>query len=428
MSIINQMLKDIDQRERQNHSGGKANYVYSGSALRSRRWLWALGGVGLVVVVFALIALVMWASSAFNTGDNAPLPTAEQMQIERMNAQLEAREAEIAEIQRELNAQAERTNSELNNSASNAANTGAENRAENRARARQVAVPVVPEVIAENDSVSDSQADDANNVSGLPNAESAVVENGVDTQAANNSANLESTDNQNPNRAAGSSDSSSAEANSGAGEMSIQRSDSRTATAPALYRRGMESLEAGNGREAMQRFQEALLVDGEYHDARLQLAALQFGRGFAADALELLRDGLARAPTNTEFLLLKARIYDRIEQPGFALELLRDVDAQLPRDADILLMRANLASDAGDYALAVSSYQPLVAWRSDQGNWWLGYGYALEQLAQSQGESTSEYTQLRNDAAEAYRRALQDARLSSSAKEFVLDRREALTN
>ncbi|RUO37604.1 hypothetical protein CWE13_06525 [Aliidiomarina shirensis] len=401
MSIINQMLKDIDQRERQNHSGAKANYVYSGAALRSRRWLWSLAGVILVVVVFAIVAVFMWANATLNHDTSAPLPTAEQLRIERTSPRLDAREAELAELERELNAEAQQTLAQQT-SAAEPANSSS---AENRARTRQVAVPVVPVATASNDAESTGN-------------ESASIENDAAENIPETANQVETGNPQDTNN----------QADSNAGEMSIQRSDSRTATAPSLYRRGMESLDAGNGREAMQRFQEALLVDAEHHEARLQLAALQFGRGFAADAIALLRDGLQLAPTNTEFLLLKARIYDRIEQPGFALELLRDVNAQLPRDADILLMRANLASDAGDYALAVASYQPLVAWRSDQGTWWLGYGYALEQLAQLQGEGDGEYASLRDSAAEAYRRALQDTRLSSSAQEFALDRREALNN
>lgn len=421
MSIINQMLKDIDQRERQNHPGGRANYVYSGRSLRSRRWVWALSGVAVVVILF----LLLWGFSLLPKGENEnPLPTAEQLRIERVNSslaeravELAAAEQRLAEREQALANAAEQATEQTAAGAVETSTTGA-NQAASRSRAQSLAAPVV--------SVVGNEA--------TPAASTETSGREPSANAAMQSTDMQSTDIQNAVsetpavNAVPESRNEPEEIHENAGQMTIERSDSRTATAPTLHRRGLEALEAGDSRQAIQRFQEALLVSPDYHESRLQLAALQFGRGFAADALELLRDGLQLAPTNTEFLLLKARIYDRIEQPQFALELLRGVSARLPRDADILLMRANLASDAGDYALAISSYQQLVAWRSDQGSWWLGYGYALEQYAQVQGENSSEYVNLRESAAEAYRRALQDSRLSLSGQEFALDRREALNN
>lgn len=404
MSIINQMLKDIDQRDRHAHPGGRANYVYSGRSLRSRRWLWALSGVAVVVVL--LIAL--WGASLFLTdNDSVPVPTADQLRIERISTNLEARSIALEETEQRL----EEREQEL---AARAAEVSAaqRNQAATRARAQSLAVPVVAsEDSAESSSSENVPSENASPASTADQQNVSISSEGA-TAADANLAPVVAPE----------------EVSADAGEMSIQRSDSRSASAPALHRRGLEALESGDARQAMQRFQEALLVSPEHHDSRLQLAALQFGRGFAADALELLRDGLQLAPENTEFLLLKARIYDRIEQPAFALELLRDVSARLPQDADILLMRASLATDAGDYALAVASYRQLVAWRSDQGSWWLGYGYALEQFAQAQEQRGAEYASLRESASEAYRRALQDARLSISGQEFALDRREALSN
>ncbi|KKO45217.1 hypothetical protein VT06_17190, partial [Arsukibacterium sp. MJ3] len=86
-----------------------------------------------------------------------------------------------------------------------------------------------------------------------------------------------------------------------AGEMNVQRSSS-TQSAATLYRRGLEALDNNDIRQAMQRFQEALALEPNHHDARLQLAALSFGRGFAGDALQLLQEGVQRAPQNHAFV------------------------------------------------------------------------------------------------------------------------------
>nr|WP_228517700.1 tetratricopeptide repeat protein [Aliidiomarina indica] len=179
----------------------------------------------------------------------------------------------------------------------------------------------------------------------------------------------------------------------------------------------MDALSAGDHRNAVQRFREALLVHPDHVASMEQLAALQFSRGFVGEALQLLRDGLQRNPDASDLLLLKARIYERIDEPRAALDLLRGHAFRLPQDADLLILQGATATELEEFSLAIRTYRQLVSWRSDQGNWWLALGYALERS----GDPLN--TQ---EAAEAYRRALQDRTLSESARTFALNRREAL--
>lgn len=93
MSIINKMLKDIEERE----SSAKAKrpaYVYSGKSVGSRTWVWLVAGVLLV----ALIVAGWWGLTRHTDLLGARvqvLPEAEQMVISRPATVRE--EAEITE-------------------------------------------------------------------------------------------------------------------------------------------------------------------------------------------------------------------------------------------------------------------------------------------------------------------------------------------
>lgn len=404
MSIINQMLKDIDKREQQPDGGKRAASMYAGKPVRSRAWLWALLGVLVVILIYAAVVL---GSRLLN--NETPLPSAEQLQIQRQP---------LTSTAQPVTTQPEAT-----------AAVAPEYVAPERAR------PVAQPVLAQptTNAVADSEASAETSAAANAGAEQThTYSRVVDPRIGNPRASVQ------PGEAANSSAAESQAAVAEpepsaepsaepepANEMSVQRSNT-TDSAASLYRRGMEAAEAGNVRQAIQRLQEALLLNPNHHEARLQLAALQFGRGFSGDALALLQEGVQRAPSFHAFILLKARIYERIGQPDYALQLVRGVTAVLPEDADLLLLRANLASDNGHYALAVNSYQALVQWRPQQGNWWLAYGFALQQLAAKQTPADAEYEDYLQRAAEAYRQALRDPSLSATGQRFAQQQREAL--
>ncbi|MCH8492837.1 MAG: tetratricopeptide repeat protein [Idiomarina sp.] len=394
MSIINQMLKDIDAREKQPNGGQRAAYIYSGKPLRSRNWLYALAGVILVVLIFGVLA----AWQHFRGDDSTALPTAEQLRIEpsaRASITATSEQTEQPEP-----VASDSTNVRTTNVAAGTANQ----------RAREVAQPVIaPSVVAPGTDAATIESAQSNTLAEPETSAAASTTPAVEV-VSEVTAQVVQQSQPEPEPA---------------GEMNVQRSSS-TQSAATLYRRGLEALDNNDIRQAMQRFQEALALEPNHHDARLQLAALSFGRGFAGDALQLLQEGVQRAPQNHAFVLLKARIYERIDQPEYALQLLSDVAVRLPNDADLLLQRANLASDLGHYSMAVESYQTLLQWRPEQGNWWIAQGFVLEQLAQQYQAASNENRDYIARAREAYRRALQDPTLSSAAQEFAAQQREAL--
>lgn len=180
------------------------------------------------------------------------------------------------------------------------------------------------------------------------------------------------------------------------------------------YRSGIQWLRDGNLTQAAQSFENALSHDKYSHEARIELAIIQFSEGNTQKAIGLLNDGLELAPGYNNYRVVYARILERTGEGNRALDVLREAMIQLPRDADLLVYQGALATELNQYRMAQYAYRQLVEWRPDQGVWWLGLGYALE----LSGE--------RRDAAEAYRQALRDPRLSRESRSFLMNRREEL--
>lgn len=373
------MLKDIDKRDKPQFGANRPKSVYLGRPLRTRRLRLILWGG-----VFALLAFLAlsWLHERLSAPASDARPSAEQLQIQRVpvliseptqDAASQRADAETADASTRAEGEPEETRPRTTRGEQ--ATVVVTDLEPTQTRAEQ---PVEPVEVAVSEQVQ------------VPAQTSMPVVTPADTTVT---------------------------ASDDPGEMSIQRSGNGVGSADRLFQRGMDALSAGHNRNAVQRFREALLVNPDHIGSIEQLAAIQFSRGFAGEALQLLRDALERNPGASDLLLLKARIYERIDEPRAALDLLRGRQFRLPQDADLLILQGAAATELEEYTLAIASYRQLVSWRSDQGNWWLALGFSLERS----GDPLN-----MQEAAEAYRRALQDRSLSESARTFALDRREAL--
>lgn len=147
------------------------------------------------------------------------------------------------------------------------------------------------------------------------------------------------------------------------------------------------------------------------HSAREKLAGLLFGAGEEAEARRVLEQGMALAPTYANYRLLLARMEMSVGQKSRALARLRDCEPEARSNLDFYATRAALAQELGDYPLAASSYQKLTVQQPAEGRWWLGLGIAYEKAGRPQA------------ALDAYRRAELSAGLSAPSREFVRQRR-----
>ena len=158
-------------------------------------------------------------------------------------------------------------------------------------------------------------------------------------------------------------------------------------------------------------FEDVLLIVPEHKSARKQLAALWFGRKAYADALNILSQGIALSPNDSEFRLMQARNYiqqNRLDNAFTTLNNMPIVNDVL--NVEYQNLRATIAQQLNEFSFAADAYQILINIESSAGRWWLGLGIARD--------SNSEFTQ----AIIAYKTALSKTGLSDSAENFARQR------
>lgn len=185
-------------------------------------------------------------------------------------------------------------------------------------------------------------------------------------------------------------------------------------TPPQLAQKQLALAKAAEGqgelRQAINHYQQALTLTPGLHAARKQQAALLYGQEQWSQASAVLAQGILLYPQQFEFALLLARVHqakgDGVEALA-SLELIPD-DHELARQK--WLAQTDLAQKQGQFALAEQAYRKLLQQEPRQGKWWMGLAYALD--------SQQQY----HHARQAYRTALTHAGLSSQATAFVEQR------
>lgn len=155
-------------------------------------------------------------------------------------------------------------------------------------------------------------------------------------------------------------------------------------------------------------FEEVLILVPNHQIARKQLAALWYGRQAYRPALNLLQQGLAIDRDNSDFRLMKARIYLTQGQVAPAFDVLSVLKNTQNIEYQSLL--ANAAQQLQNFSAAENAYQQLVSLEPQNGRWWLGLAVAQD--------SNSNFAQ----AMESYAAAIQQGGISQSASDFAKQR------
>ncbi|WP_220720218.1 tetratricopeptide repeat protein [Agarivorans litoreus] len=179
----------------------------------------------------------------------------------------------------------------------------------------------------------------------------------------------------------------------------------------ALYtRRGYQALDKNLPGEARKEFQKALQLDHQAHEVREQLAALMFGRGDVRSAVSLLEEGLQLSPLRGSFRVMLARIFVQQDNLAQAIYYLENAEPSIIGNVDYYAMLAGLAQRLDKQELALTSYQKLVKHEPSRARWWLGYAIANDKLGSYQ------------EALAAYQQAELMGQLSSNSRDFVVNR------
>jgi MSHA biogenesis protein MshN len=154
--------------------------------------------------------------------------------------------------------------------------------------------------------------------------------------------------------------------------------------------------------------EEVVIIKPSDSQTRKKLAALWFGRQAYQDAVNLLSQGIALNGKDSSLRQMKARIHLKQGQFTAALNSLKPL-AQL-KDEQYQIMLANTAQQAQQNKVAVEAYQVLIAMQPDIGRWYLGLAVLHDKSSQF------------NLASVAYKRALTKNDLSVASENFIKQR------
>lgn len=171
--------------------------------------------------------------------------------------------------------------------------------------------------------------------------------------------------------------------------------------AEAEYRRALAAAASGKAGEAVDALQAALRQDGGHVPARQSLIRALIDSRRGEEAESLLRDGLELQPAQIGWAMTLARLQvERNDLPG-ALKTLGRSAPHAIRSADYQGFFGHLEYRLGHPQEAVALYQAATRLAPGEGRWWLGLGLALEAGGHA------------GEAREAFRKALATGNLNS---------------
>lgn len=200
------------------------------------------------------------------------------------------------------------------------------------------------------------------------------------------------------------------------GVLKIETVDlSEPELAALAERKATTAMAKGQMREAQDNYYQVLVHDPHNQGAREQLAGLLYGEGRLTEASQVLEEGLRLDPAQADLRLLLARVAISGGDRQKALDWLTGYQPDLAANLDYYATWAGLAQELGQPAQASELYVKLLRQQPDQGRWWLGLGVAED----GQGH--------RQRALDAYRNAQLHGNLGEASTRWLEQRIAELT-
>jgi len=194
----------------------------------------------------------------------------------------------------------------------------------------------------------------------------------------------------------------------------VELSDAELAT--LAERKATTAMAKGRMQEAQDGYYEVLAHDPHNQGAREQLAGLLYGAGRLTEAAQVLEEGLRLDPAQADLRLLLARVAISGGDRQKALDWLTGYQPDIASNLDYYATWAGLAQELGQPVQASEMYVRLLRQQPDQGSWWLGLGVAED----GQGH--------RQRALDAYRNAQLHGNLGEASTQWLEQRIGQLTH
>ncbi|MBF7073692.1 tetratricopeptide repeat protein [Glaciecola sp. MH2013] len=181
-----------------------------------------------------------------------------------------------------------------------------------------------------------------------------------------------------------------------------------------LEQRIQLSLKNGDTAAAIKDLNELVQREPRNIGARKRLASLSFAQGDPIRAAMLLHQGVKLHPEDSSMRLMQARLLFRENKNSQALAILNEHPPTVLADNELLSFRAALAEKQGDYARSQSDYLTLLQRQPNNARWLLG-------LAISQDKQ-----EFHEQAVATYKQVKSSNQLSTQVVSFVDGRLAAL--
>lgn len=166
----------------------------------------------------------------------------------------------------------------------------------------------------------------------------------------------------------------------------------------------LRQISNGQAGEAYATLENYILANRSAHQSRETYAKLLMSRGRTADASALIDAGLDLAPNHSGFKKVKARLLMSEGNLTEAVSILISRAPPIANDPEYHDLLASAQLSSRDFSGAMISYRGLVQLDETQGKWWYGFAAAHDQLGNSQ------------PARQAYAQAMQYPNLSANLR------------
>ena len=180
--------------------------------------------------------------------------------------------------------------------------------------------------------------------------------------------------------------------------------------AEAEFRRGAVLLNDGRVGDAKEAFSAALKADQNHEPARQALIALLLDERQIDRARRLLQDGLAINPGNAVFASSLARILIEAKEYDGALKVLQGASAAGGSSAEYQALAGAAYQRLGNHRQAIEAYQAALRIFPNSGSSWVGLAISLDSLDHPL------------EASEAFQRALATETLTPDLRKFACNR------
>ena len=180
------------------------------------------------------------------------------------------------------------------------------------------------------------------------------------------------------------------------------------------YAEASNTMQQGKTTAAKKLLRKVLLLDFTHIQARKTLATLLFREQQYDEAIEILELGRIQHPEDVSFTLLLARIHTERGQDPVAVDLLERITPDVASNSDFYALLAALYQRSAQYKKAAAVYEKLLRVYPGRAVWWMGLGLSLQS------------TERKQDALSAYKKALSAQGLTVELKRFIQKRMQIL--